>query len=399
MLRHAAETSMLPVREGTPGQSLLPGLPSSVPPKPSVVDGRLPQLDFSSSNQLVNQAAFDKALAEQNKGRWWRPLVAIAAAGAAGVGVAMGIGALAPALSPMIVSGVTAVAGAGTYFGVQKLLQPKSPTAPALTQEEFDKAQAAKNTKAWWKSGALAIGALLATGALGIGVDFGLKAILPGNWASTVQTAISPALWGFTNAIAGAVTFLFIQKVTEPVGAWISRFSAKGSPIQATHTPEIFKSFIDINEGANAVNSLALSGAISVNSFKNQIQDTIRDARLFIDQASIAWDADEATAKIKQAGSMIGRTLIATETLNFSITPDFPGVMKLLHEALGAYFEDLPEATRNELIAAAIDTVKARRPVPADPRIPNTEAAVKAYYLPMLEGIISGKVAVQNVSH
>jgi hypothetical protein len=51
------------------------------------------------------------------------------------------------------------------------------------------------------------------------------------------------------------------------------------------------------------------------------------------------------------------------------------------------------------VIAAAIETVKARRAPPADPRIPNTEAAIKAYYLPMLEGVINGKVAVQNVSH
>ncbi|HSI03069.1 MAG: hypothetical protein ACAI38_01875 [Myxococcota bacterium] len=390
---------MQPVRDVPPGRSLLPGLPSSVPPKPSFVDSQSTQLNFASGGQAVDQASFDKAMAEKDKGRWWRPLVAMAAAGAAGVGVALGIGALAPALSPLVVSGATAVAGAGTYFLAQKLLQPKSTLPPATSQEEFDKAQAAKNTKAWWKSGVLALGALLATGALGIGVDMGLKALLSPTMASTIQTAISPALWGFTNAIAGAVTFLFIQKVTEPVGAFISRWSAKGSPIQSTHTPEIFKSFIDINEGANAVNSLALSGAISVNSLKNQLQDTIRDARLFIDSASLSWDADEAAAKIKQAGSMLGRTLIATETLNFSVTPDFPGVMKLLHEALGAYFEDLPEATRNELIAAAIEAVKARRPAPADPRIPTTEAAIKAYYLPMLEGVINGKVAVQNVSH
>ncbi len=383
------------LRETPSSRSPLPGLPAAASLKPSIADSQPTQrlASVAPSQPLAVKDTLQKTEGHKIP-TWVKTVGALVGAGAVGVGVTLGLGAISSTLSPMIVSGVTALAGAGAFFGIQKLWQDKGPQAPVTDQEAYDKAQGAKNTRAWWKSGALCLGALLATGALGVGVDFGLKALpFSASLQSSIQTAISPALWGFTNAIAGAVTFLFIQKVTEPVGAWISRFSAKGSPIQANYSPEIVKSFIDINEGANAVNSLALSGAISVNSMKNQLQDTIRDACNLVDAAEGASAAD-AAAKIKQAGAMLGRTLTFTEIVNFSVTPDFPGVLKLLHLALGAYFENMPEATRNEIIASAIEAVKAHRPKPTDPRVPTTEAAIQGYFLPMLEGIINGKLPV-----
>lgn len=385
----------------------LPGLPTVAVRKPSIVDAQqaqsAPVMQSAPVSAPVLQSAPSAivAAAPEKKGlpdwlktaaRW---VGAGLGAGAVGVGVTLGLGAISATISPMIVSAATAIAGAGTFFALQKMFAPKVDLPPATTQEEFDKREASTENKSRWKAGALAVGALLATGAMGIGVDFGIKALpLSAAWQGSIQTAISPALWGFTNALAGAVTFLAIQMLTEPVSAWISRFSSKGSPIQANYTPEIEKSFIRINNAANAVNSLALSGSASVVSTVNQLRDTIRDARRAIDTALSSKEPAQAEAKLKHAGDLIGSTLVFTETVNFTVTPDLPGVMKLMKQALGPYFEDLPEATRNTIVEAAIETVKAVRPAPTDPRIPTTEAAIAAYHRPMLDALINGKIAV-----
>jgi len=283
----------------------------------------------------------------------------------------------------------SAISPSGASWQSQPIAARVKPELPT-TQEAYDKAQAKKNRGEWWKSGLLAFGALGATGLAGIGLDWGLKAIVP-TMAATIQTAIGPAWWGIIGAVSGAVTYLFIQKVTEPVGAWVSKWASKGSPIQATNTPEITKEFIEANQGANAADSRALLGAASAASFEGTRQETMRAVREQLERAESLTGRDAAIAT-QRAASYLGRKLVATEVLNFAVVPDFKKTFELLHLALGATFEGMSAEQQKSFIDATIDVVRNKRPKYADPKIPQIDAAVTSYYRPILESLVTGRM-------
>jgi hypothetical protein len=271
-------------------------------------------------------------------------------------------------------------------------MQGPSTRGPLATdQESYDKAQAAKNRAEWWKSGILAAGALGASGVLGVGLDFGLKWIAP-HFAATIQTAIGPAWWGVIGAVSGALTYLFIQKVTEPVGAWVSKWSSKGSPIQSTDNAEITKEFIDANQGANSADSRALAGAAAANMFESTMQETMRAVREQLEHAEVV-GGRRAVIATNRAAQYLGRKLISTEVLNFSVVPDFKRTFELLHLALGAPFETMSDQQKQDFINATVEVVRAKRPHYADPRIPQLDQAITGYYRPVLENIVIGRTS------
>lgn len=279
------------------------------------------------------------------------------------------------------------------------LVEPRRAAGPLATdQASYDKAQAKKNRAEWWKSGVLAFGALGMSGLLGIGLDFGLKWIAPG-LAGTIQTAIGPAWYGLIGAISGALTYLFIEKVTEPVGALVSKWSSKGSPIQSTDNAEITKEFIDANQGANAADSRAISGAASLSSFESTMQETMRAVREQFEHAEAA-GGGEATAKATtRAAQYLGRKLVTTEMWNFAVVPEAKKSFELLHLALGAPFEAMSDQQKHDFINATLDVVREKRPHYADPKIPQLDAAITSYFRPVLEDIIIGQAsAADNAS-
>lgn len=396
---------MQPVREPqASGQLQLPGLPApTAVAKPSFAQGfqgALPILrqsgvdSFASENRpQLPSAPLGTAAAEPGKGigRWLRPLAAVAAAGAAGVGISLGLAHFFPAIATTWVGTAAAVGGVGAFMGVQKMLAPRKPLPPVTNEAEYAAAMKAVRRGEWWKSGVLAVGALGTMGLLQIGVNLGLKWAFP-TWASTIDAAISPTLWGFTNAIAGAVTFLFIQKVTEPIGAFVSRWASKGSPIQATLTPDITKALVDINQAANAVDSRALSGAISVTSFISQMDETLPAIRDELAKAEAAWDEADHAAAIDRAAAFLGGKLCATENLNFSVTANAKEVASIIAGALKPNFMGLADAEKDRLISATLEVIKKERRPSPDPRVPNTEAAIKSYFQPMLDTIVKGQI-------
>ncbi len=396
-------------RASSPGQ--LPQLPEPAVQLPeSVRQTTLPWMapqDTLAAQALVSSATTQAAPPEEKKyKKWLRAGVPVLMGAAAGVGVYLGLPALFPSLAsltvgswtvgPAVLGAATAIAGYGVTAITQKVMTPGS-TGPIVDQDGYNRAMASSNSAALAKASLLFGGALLATGALGIGVDLGLKAVAPA-YAATINTAIGPALWGFTNAVAGAVTFLLTQRIIEPFSAWVTTWSLKTSPIKASHSAETIKSLVDVNLAANGVNGLALNGGLSVQAMITRLQEPTIDATKLLKEATellargTKADIDEAGAKVEEAAMIYAGSMINAEVFSFAIRPEFKAAMLILNQGLGGWFERVPEAVRNAFIDATLARIKTHRPPPTDPRTPEVEAAIKSYFRPILQVIANGGV-------
>ena len=365
----------------------------------------MPPPDAASSQALVNPSSSSVAPPEEKKyKKFLRAAVPVVAGAAAGVGVYFGLPALFPAIAdwavrgvtvgPAVVGAATAIAGYGVTSLTQKILSPGT-KGPIVDQDGYDRAMSSSNAAATAKASLLFGGALLATGALGIGVDLGLKAIAP-SYAATINTAIGPALWGFTNAVAGAVTFLLTQRIIEPFSAWVTTWSLKTSPIKASYSPETVKSLVDVNLAANGVNGLALNGGLSVQAMINRLQEPTSDVSKLLKSAAAlsARGSDVAAAraleKVEEAAAIYAGSMINAEVFSFAVKPEFKAAMLTLNQGLTGWFERVPEPVRSAFIEATIARIRANRPPPTDPRTPEVEAAIKSYFRPILQVIVNG---------
>ncbi len=296
---------------------------------------------------------------------------------------------------------MNASANAGrTPVSVQLL--PRLPAHQALVEEPrlaidrgpgkdaFEQAQKKSNRRSWWIAGGFFAGGMLASGALNIGIDLAFKAINH-PWAASVNTALSPAVFVVSAALVGAVTGLFVEKLTTPVSAWFTRLSFKGSPIKSHLDPKLGSSLIDAYNGANQVDGRVFSAATSVSSLIVNLEATMSGdggVRSLLRQARTA-GADKK-ALLQEAGEQLGGKLIQTEVAHFHLDPTFDEIFRLLQTSVGGIFTKLDPADQDTIVASALAYVREARPNEPDGQRPDTGKAIETYYAPFLARLVKG---------
>ncbi|HSI06614.1 MAG: hypothetical protein ACAI38_02420 [Myxococcota bacterium] len=257
-------------------------------------------------------------------------------------------------------------------------------------KDEFEKAQKKSNRKSWWVAGGFFAGGMLASGALNIGVDLAFKAINQ-PWAASVNTALSPALFVVSAALVGAVTGLFVEKLTTPVAAWFTRLSFKGSPIKSHLDTKLGASLIDAYNGANQVDGRVFSAASTLSSLIVNLEGTLSGdggVRSLIRQAR-AGGADKK-ALLQEAGEQLGGKLIQTEVAHFHLDPMFTEIFRLVHASVGGIFRKLDPADQDTIIESALAYVREARPNEPDGQRPDTGKAIETYFAPFLTRLVKG---------
>ncbi len=124
-------------------------------------------------------------------------------------------------------------------------------------KDRFDAAQSKTVRRRWIVGSVGFVAGMLGSGALNIGVDQGFKWLhhfhWAANWTAGLNTAFSPALFLVSGAIAGAVTYLFLELTTTPLNAWFGSFAFKGSPIVSHLSAESSNTLVDSYNAANQI--------------------------------------------------------------------------------------------------------------------------------------------------
>jgi len=264
---------------------------------------------------------------------------------------------------------------------------------------EFDSAMKKSNRRSWFVASAGFVVGMAASGALNIGVER-LFHLFHRCWADSINTALSPALFTISAGIVGAITALFIEKLTTPLNALFTRLAFSGSPIKSHIDSKVGASFIDAYNGANQIDGRVFTTAATMNSMIMNLEATLTGTggvRQLLREARGAKSLTTKQELVQEAAEQFAGKLILAEISHFHIDPMFQDIFSILHQVSGTTFERLDVADVDAFENAAIEFVRKHRPNEADGGRPDNEKAIEGYYKPFLHLFLRGAAKTGSV--
>jgi hypothetical protein len=255
----------------------------------------------------------------------------------------------------------------------------------------IDKAQFAMQAtktsrRSLWVSGGIFLGALLGFAAAGYGIGLGFKSLFSPAMAEGIQAGWNPIWYTVGGALVGACTGLFIDKLTSPTRAFITRTGYKGAPVQPGDISALTREFIFTNEVEGIVDGRFNGGRWGLTTFEILNEPSFKTAAEELRAARKAADPKEKQEQIEYAATFLSGRLINDELYWFAFDPSNVEMFEYLRMILGAHF---PRFGADEIAAfrkAVIDDVRRKRKM-VDTRTP-TEEAITKYFDPFLERIL-----------
>ncbi len=221
------------------------------------------------------------------------------------------------------------------------------------------------NRQSWNRSGGVFLLSVGAFAAIGYGIGYGITHFAHGALAEGLQHAINPIWFNVGGALSGAGTGLFIDKLTQPFRAWNVKFILKKSPLQPSFSPRVTADFVLANQAEGTVDGRFNGGRTNLATSNLDLGRALPEVQAIMAEAAASTDETAKTKLFKEAGMFLAGRLIQNETYWFNIDPNQEEIASHINIVFGPHFLNMGEGDKKALFDAALEYVRARRPLPA----------------------------------
>jgi len=262
-----------------------------------------------------------------------------------------------------------------------------------VARREIDRAayelQVSKaNRQSWIRSAGVFLVSVAAFTAVGWGIGYGIHYFWQGALAEGIQRATDPIWFNVGGALSGAGTGLFIDKLTQPFRAWNVKFILKKSPLQPSFSPRVTADFVLANQAEGTVDGRFNGGRTNLIASNLDLSRALTNVRDILGEIKAAKDQGAKAQLLKEAGMFIAGRLIQNETFWFNIDPTQDEISNLINIVFGPHFMGVSDADKKAIFDAALEYVRARRPLPAGDGRKDLETAIKDYFTPYLNTLM-----------
>ncbi len=250
-----------------------------------------------------------------------------------------------------------------------------------------DKEVKASRRQAFWRSGAVWLGAMLASGVVGYGLGLAFTGISTAlnnagiiadpKFHETLKRVFDPTLFAMVGMFTAGVASFFNENVTGPLRPLTTRWVMSRSPEKVRLDPQVQAELIHSWQTEQTVDARVLAGRWNVTEMCMAWKITFGEVQRAMRRGDI-----------ESAAAFLGGDLISSETLWFWVVPQSDAIFDLVRKPISPHLLAVSDADLTKLKTATLDYVRQNRREIADQARLGVDDAVSEYYAPVLEQLL-----------